>query len=324
MITGVGAHLEALRECVGDRVLEVAWPDPSSAGTALDVVERVTAFCRAQDVALLHVHPFVSVPLGALAAARLRIPYVLTVHGPSNLRADDYGGALMHGQLLEGAARVYCVCREMVDSVRALAPASRLARLPNAVDLARWSPATRDAAGPWAVVARLDDDKVASVRYALEALSGLLGARFQARVFGDGTARLALERWLAGQPWGQRVRLEGHRDDLADVLAHGTAGVAGMTRVVLEAGALGLPVLLAGYDGVKGLVQACDMEALAARNFSGRGRPPLEAAALAAQMAPLDTEPDRFQLRSWIAAHANEPLTWSSHLRDLEDLASAS
>ncbi len=323
MITGAGADVQALRECLGDRVLHVAWPDPLSTAAALDVVDRIAAFCRAQDVEVLHVHPFLSLSLGALAAARLRIPYVLTVHGPSNLQATDHGGAFVLGQVLEGASRVYCVCRELIDGVRALAPASRLACLPNSVDLVRWPPATRDAAGPWAVVARLEDDKVGSVRDALQALSSLLGARFQARVFGDGAARPALERWLADQGWGERVRLDGHRDDLAHVLARGFAGVAGMTRVVLEAGALGLPVLLAGYDGVKGLVQAVEMETLAVCNFSGRGRPPLDAAALTAQMALLDEGPGRFQLRSWIAAHANEPLTWASHLRDLADLPPA-
>jgi glycosyltransferase involved in cell wall biosynthesis len=323
LVTGAGAQVEALRESLDDRLLQVAWPDSLSAGAALDVVERLADFCRAQHVELLHVHPFLSVALGALAAARLRIPYVLTLHGPSNLRADDHGGAFVLAQLLEGASRVHCVCRELSDSVRALAPACRPALLPNSVDLDRWPPATRDAGGPWAVVARLEDDKVGSVRCALQSLAELLGARFQARVFGDGSARPALERWLADQGWGDRVRLEGHRDDLATVLAEGFAGVAGMTRVVLEGGALGLPVLLAGYDGVKGLAPAAEMETLAACNFSGRGRPTLEGTAIAAQMALLDSAPERFQLRQWISAHASESQTWSRHLEELQQLPPA-
>jgi glycosyltransferase involved in cell wall biosynthesis len=317
VITGAGQRLDALRAAAAGRVLGLEWPQPAAA--TLDAVEQMADFCRAQDAHLLHLHPFATLSLGGLAAARLGLPYVLTLHGPSNLHASTQGDPLLLQRIAKGAAHVFCVCQELVDSVLETGATDRVSSLPNAVDLAQWRPAARAASGPWAVVGRLDDDKVASVRQALLMLCAPPHGA-QARVFGDGGARGGLERWLADQPWGARVRLEGHREDLAAVLGEGFAGVAGMTRVVLEAGALGLPVLLAGYDGVKGLVAAADMPALAYRNFSGRGLPPVDRETLAAQMADLAARPERFQLRPWIEAHADQSRIWARYLEEVAEL----
>jgi glycosyltransferase involved in cell wall biosynthesis len=319
MITGARERLGLVRGSVSGGVLALEWPQPLTAGAALTAVELMAEFCRAQDAHLLHLHPFLTLSLGCLTAARLRLPFVLTLHGPSNLRPEAaQGGPPVLKRIVSAASKVYGVCDEVTDAVRPSAPTGRVSTLPNAVDLARWRPATRDPSAPWAVIARLDADKVNSVRYAVEMLCSVL--RGEARVFGDGSERGALERWLADQAWGGRVRLEGHRDDLADVLREGFAGVAGMTRVVLEGGALGLPVMLAGYDGVKGLVEAADMPALSRRNFSGRGLAPIEASALARQRAALDAEPERFQLRPWIEANADESSVWERYLREVTEL----
>ena len=319
MITGPRERLEGVREAVAGRVLTLDWPQPLTAGAALGVVERMAEFCRAQDADLLHLHPFLTLSLGCLAAARLRLPFVLTLHGPSNLCPEPaQGGTLVLERIVAAASQVYGVCDEVTEAVRQRAPTGRVASLPNAVDLARWRPAARDRSGPWAVIARLDGDKVESVRHAVEMLCSVPGG--EARVFGDGSERAAFARWLGDQAWGARVRLEGHRDDLADVLREGFAGVAGMTRVVLEGGALSLPVVLAGYDGVKGLVEAADMPALSRCNFSGRGLAPIDACALARQRAVLDDEPGRFQLRPWIEANADESSVWARYLRDVTDL----
>lgn len=319
VIAGARERLEELRRCVNGDVLGMEWPQPPTGEAALDVAERMAGFCRARGADLLHLHPFSTLSYGCLAAARAGLPYVFTLHGPSNLRRPPAeGGALVVERIAAAASRVFCVCDEVTDDVREGAASDRVATLLNAVDLARWREAARHPSGPWAVVGRLDHDKVGSVRCALEALCAAPLAA-EARVFGDGSGRAGLESWLAGQEWSARVRLQGHRDDLAEVLREGFAGVAGMTRVVLEAGALGLPVLLAGYDGVKGLIAVSDMAALARRNFSGRGLSPIDAGALHRQMALLGAEPERFQLRPWIEEHADQVRVWARYLQEVAD-----
>src|SRR5439155_17835244 len=122
----------------------------------------------------------------------------------------------------------------------------------------------------------------------------------RARVFGDGNCRADLDQWLAARAFGRRVTLEGHSDTLQRDLRDGFTGVAGMTRVVLEAGAMGLPILLAGRDGVCGLVRRSEMDGLADANFSGRGRTLATPQALALEMEKLARQPGKFDLRPWL------------------------
>ena len=87
-----------------------------------------------------------------------------------------------------------------------------------------------------------------------------------------------------------------------------------MTRVVLEAGAMGLPILLAGGDGVCGLVRRSQMDELADANFSGRGRALVTPQALALEMEALARQPGEFDLRPWIRSNANEAVIWERYL----------
>lgn len=74
-------------------------------------------------------------------------------------------------------------------------------------------------------------------------------------VFGDGEARTSFKQWVSHKKYANAVVFKGHFDFLDSELKEGYEGVAGMGRVVLEGGALGLPVILVGYDGVKGLIR---------------------------------------------------------------------
>lgn len=170
------------------------------------------------------------------------------------------------------------------------------------------------------MLARLEDEKIASVKQALEILFALFGLDFRARVFGDGALRSLLATWVADQSYAECVTCEGHTDALHKMLRQGFAGVAGRARVVLEAGAMGLPVLLAGVDGVNGLVRRGQMSALQTVNYSGRGFPLVTAEMLAEQLHDLASHPDAYDLRPWIEEHTDERQVWGAYLRDLQGL----
>jgi glycosyltransferase involved in cell wall biosynthesis len=322
LVTGADARLAPLRELIGERILTLPFHHALSGAEALQAADRIAAFCQQQQCDLLHLQPFITLHVGALAAARARLPFVLTLHGKISLDCP-YGppeSFLLTQMVLGGANRVYCVARDLLERALSQQPEARYALLSNAVDPAIFRATKRDPQGPWAVIARLESEKIVGVRQTLEMLSALLGPSFRARVFGDGSLRTQLAEWIASQPYAGCVSLEGHTDSLHEVLREGFAGVAGRARILLEAGAMGLPVLLAGAEGVKGLVRRGQMAALRQNNFSGRGFPLANAEMLAEQLRELAVQPQEYDLRPWIEEHANESLVWESYLREIENL----
>ncbi|MEW6111787.1 MAG: glycosyltransferase, partial [Thermodesulfobacteriota bacterium] len=318
LVVGPVARIERLRDLVGDHVRMIDVRPDMSAGQAGDAVESIIGFSRNEQAHLLHVHPFLTLALGSLAAAKLGIPYVLTLHGPASL-SSTYGVAftfLLEHMVLPNASRIFCVSNEVMDLVREMAPDAHVRHLPNGVDLERFRHTERDPHGKWAVVARLDADKVAGIELFLDEFLGR--SEWKCRVFGEGNARASLIHWLESKPYASRVKIEGHSDHLHETLQSGYAGVAGMGRVILEAAALGLPAILVGYDGPKGLVRRRQMDQLSERNFSGRGLAVIDADMLYEQMRDLAAFPHEYNLRPWVEENANEASIWQEYLAQLE------
>lgn len=270
----------------------------------------------------VHLHPFLSFWAGGLFAARRRLPYIIHIHGPVSL-SPLYGvgyRSYLSASLLPTARQVAAVSAESVEHVRELSPSARVKRIPNGVELERTAEARRDTAGSWALVGRLDSDKLLGLQEALRmfAVGWQRGLVRTVRVIGEGDSRPALEGWAEQLPQPEQwLQFAGPVDDVTTVLGEGTAGVAGMGRVVLEAGALNLPVILVGYDGIKGIVTRTNAGRWATRNFSGRGLANLSEEEWLQQLAALDVEtlPDDFRLRPWVAENADARKIWSACLK---------
>lgn len=325
-IVGADANLESIKGLAGDRVLQINIPSSGIGPETEEAVQTMAKFCGEQKCELLHLHPFITFYWGALTAERLGIPYVVTLHGPASLQSAEgfpYDFLIEH-PILENASRVFCVSSGVMNQAEDLQPKAKCCLLPNGVDLTKYRAAVRDPDGEWAVLTRLDDDKVQSVRYFLEVFFALSGRNHRVRIFGEGQKRGDLEGWLSAQSFGSAVRLEGHCSSIEQALCKGFAGVGAMARASLEAGALGLPVILAGYDGVKGLMRREEMDKLAVQNFSGRGLPPIDAGQLAPQMEDLSAHPEKYYVRPWIERNANEGIIWEKYLREIDGIIASS
>ena len=321
-VVGQESRIEPLQALVGDRLLRSSMQPDIRAANAIDVVSRIAEFCTDQQCDFLHLHPFVTLPLGALVASRLRVPFVVTLHGIFNVDWV-YGtpyGFLLEQMVFRDASKVFCTSAWTIPAVLDAQPAARCAHLPNAVDLALFFPSKANREGAWAVIARLDEAKVQGIKHFLDTWFDLF-EKTNVHVFGDGPARQGLAEWLAQESYTSSVRLCGHCDTLNVVLRGGYAGVAGMGRVVLEGGALELPVILVGYDGVKGLMRMTEMDALSQRGFSGLGSRTIASNELGAQVDDLRNDPTPYNLRPWVEKNADEVVVWQRYFHEVENLA---
>lgn len=78
MVTGIDARQEELTKQVGDRILTLPFSHTGSGAQVLEWAERIATFCREQQGDVLHLQPFVTLHVGALAAALAKLPFVLT------------------------------------------------------------------------------------------------------------------------------------------------------------------------------------------------------------------------------------------------------
>jgi len=324
-VTGKGSRTELLAELTGDNVLEVDINPTITGYDTINTINQIVKFALSRGCDLVHCHPFISIIIGGLVAAEIKKPFTISLHGPASM-GIVYGSVyrLFLETLFLYAWRIFCVSPEVKDKAVRLQRKGNYVYLPNGVDLDDFILTESHVNGPWAMISRLDPDKIPGIKHFLKIWSKIRenSSVGPVHIFGEGFSENELQNWVieefgAGQEW---IRFNGHCSDLACVLKNGYCGVAGMGRVILEGAALNLPAILVGYDGVKGLISTHRANELFEKNFSGRGCNSIESSQLEAQLVDLDSNPFDYQLRTWVTENANEDNIWKKFLLEIQAL----
>ena len=289
----------------------------SSEITALDIItvkDFLVQLIKKHDIDVVHGHPFVSLVPAFIAAQETRRPFVYTFHGPASL--GGYLGQLyeflLKSIVLPSASIIHCVSRETQALVQHFAP-TRTYVWPNGVDVNVFTDTMQiretGEIKKCCIVSRIDIFKNASIKFFIElALSA--GIK-QIDIIGDGPERQNLIEWVADRADDlPQIQFLGFQSNVSQLL-HEYDLVAGMGRVVLEAAAANIPVVLAGYDGIKGLVDERLLNFASFWNYSGRGLNNIDEQRFLEQFEELRTSPQKYRLRNWILQEASEEKIWS-------------
>ncbi|MDI6889847.1 MAG: glycosyltransferase [Thermodesulfovibrionales bacterium] len=323
LISGIGSRTFPLKEIIDKNILEVDMRPDLPTKEAIDSINRTVSFIKDIDPDVLHLHPFTSIIYGGIGAAVLQKPYVITLHGPLSLTYGYNPSYRLYIDLiLKDAWRVFCVSEEVAQRVKDIVPDCNLSILPNGVDTERFIPVQRDPDGPVALVARIDSDKIPGIKSFLTEWSKLpRSLRQTIHIFGEGNSVEELKNWVkANLNGGTWVTFMGHEDNLHERLKRGYSLVAGMGRVVLEAAAMNLPVILVGYSRPNGPVSVDNCNQLFYRNFSGRYTSVINnVEKLKEELSELETSPERFLLRSWVVENADEKKIHAGYLQEVKN-----
>lgn len=289
----------------------------------LTAINRLRQIIREQSIACVHVHPFTSI-IPAVAAAELEaIPIAITLHGPASLAS--YGPLydfLIKHVILPKSELIVVVSPEVKRLLSIYAADESVAYIPNAVSFADSGGGTLGLNGGdprWLVISRLDQLKVQGIMdFCIKAKASGIP---EVLIVGDGPARDDLLQELERQGLSSYVTLLGASTQVQSLIQR-SSGVAGMGRVVLEGLACKKPVVLVGYDGVKGVVDKTLFALAAEENFSGRGLPTVSSSDFSEQLERF-VHSDISEVYALAKMSYNDSDTWSLFLDRLSTVAHA-
>ncbi len=230
---------------------------------------------RRERIDIIHTHHGRTLLLGVILSRLERIPLVYTIHGISRRELP----LAMKGLLFRSVSRVIAISEECAAHFRLRVPtaAARVVVSRNGVDFSHFREAApRPGDGlDLLYISRLDRDKRRAVEAVMAAAARVFAEepRVRLSIVGDGRQGGAVcrrARAINSKLGREVINVIGWVDDPRELYAASDA-VLGVGRCVLEAIAIGRPVLVAGSERVSGWVRADAFPALQAANFSGRG-----------------------------------------------------
>jgi glycosyltransferase involved in cell wall biosynthesis len=306
LVASAGGRMVAEVERAGGRhvALNLMTKDPVNIWLNAAPLARLI---RREGVTLVHARSRAPAWSAWIAARRARVPFVTTWHG---VYGDDFPGKRLYNSVMARGERVIAISHFVADRVasRYRVDPQRLRVIYRGVDAAVFDPAlavgdrVHRLAQTWRLPpgapvvmlpARLTRWKGAELLLdamalmpSQEAYCVLVGSDQGRRAYADRLVARAERLGLAG-----RVRFAGHCDDmpaalqLADVVVSASLKPEPFGRVVIEAQAMGRPVVVSDHGGAAETVQP---------GLTGWRVPPGDAAALAdALQIALSLDPEQ-------------------------------
>lgn len=324
---GVDVYLlgdERVKECsyaTNPRVKQVKIADLGECNTVDRIIEalnHIESMILENNISFIYSHHPDMYFISAIASQRLKIPFIITLHGIGfHLFNNPFQHFILRNFVYPYASLVTCMSPALTTISKIYAPDTNLRLYHNLVNTERFNPinanSTDDVDNRWLIVSRIDAEKfpglVKFIEYAYRA--GIPGVV----IAGDGGLVDKLKQLLSEAGIVDYVTFLGARKDIHE-LVHKYSAVAGVDRVVLEAGSSMKPVCILGYNGgIKGFLKADNFRRLAYTNFCGRDLPDLNLSDFVTEVNKVH-EIDLVEIRSMIEKDYSETDKWTENVEE--------
>jgi len=224
----------------------------------LGVFFKLLKYFKAEKPKIVHTHLFGADVWAGLAAYFSGVPHIIKTEHNLNITEGAFKKFLkkISAFVFEKMVAVSPAVVEYMIDVEKM-PKDKIKIIYNGIDIDRFKP--KKSAGfssPIVLVnvSRFEEQK--GHKYLIEALQMLKSTDWQLWLIGDGSLRKKIEQQVEEAGLSDRVKFYGNREDVPNLLAKADVFVfsslwEGLGLAVLEAGAVGLPVVATKVGGVK-------------------------------------------------------------------------
>ena len=313
---------ERVKECsyaTNPRVKQVKIADLGECNTVDKIIaalNHVESMILENNISFIYSHHPDMYFISAIASQRLKIPFIITLHGIGfHLFNNPFQHFVLRNFVYPYASLVTCMSPALTTISQIYAPDTNLRLYHNLVNTERFNPKNAEDIDyvdeRWLIVSRIDAEKFAGlvkfIEYAYRA--GIPGVV----IAGDGGLVDKLKQLLSEADIVDYVTFLGARKDIHKIM-HKYSAVAGVDRVVLEAGSSMKPVCILGYNGgIKGFLKAENFGRLAYTNFCGRDLPDLTLNDFVSEVNKIE-QIDLFEIRNIIEKDYSETDKWPENV----------
>jgi len=232
----------------------------SLSSTIKDFIEDVNNLIKIikdNKIDIVHAQPFFSFFPAVFAAKICRIPVVYTYHGMGSFNFPCYqNDAFLFNMLVDYEVdKIFSVSQEGKKIMQNIViEKDKIVFLPNSVDIKRFSKSKVINNKSWALVSRLDKDKINEIKKIIQILEDI--DIDSLHIFGDGTEKEKLIEFIEKRNLTDKVIMKGHSNNLEEDINGKYNGVIGIGRALMEAISMEMPTILIGYNKISGVVDS--------------------------------------------------------------------
>ncbi len=278
-------------------------------------------FALENKINYIQIHPYVSAIVAAAVANHLEIPYSYTAHGPLNF-STSYGEVyrtLMFETVLPSAHKIYAVSEETQQLMNSYNKKLDITIVPNLVNVNKNLNNYNSESQVVSIISRLDKDKIKGVfeciSFFREFIKTKIGFGKSLVIIGDGDSFNDVKEYIKND---DNIKLIGYSHEV-DKHIKDSYFVCGMGRVAIEAMAQNVPILLIGYDGLKGFITTNNVDDLARSNFSGRNVNTVLIEEVISEISSNNLEKNNYCLQQWVIENRSTQLL-KKHYMDLKNI----
>ena len=258
-------------------------------------VKKIVDIIINEKIDIIHVHPFYCLFPAIFAANISKKKIVFTCHGRGSI--TYYNGIndtlLYTFAIKEYISKIFCVSelyKEWLDN-----PNKNSSFLPNIVDEKQFPKHEIKLNKTWALVSRLDDDKIDEIKKFLLMLPSL--DTKEIHIYGQGNMEKELKVFVNKKHLKNKVFFKGYTNDLSKTLNGSYNGVIGQGRVAIESLTMNYPTILIGYNKIVGVIDDNKFDILKKINFIPEGFEDIPVVKLQKEIKSAYANTKKYQLR---------------------------